>query len=93
MSGDLHKELASGATGEASRLASVVEALEAQLDQAEAEAAIVAEWDAERIDVLRQGLRLPRFADVEAIGAELARAQQELDAVQALRRRLSQHEG
>jgi hypothetical protein len=85
---ELASELVSGAAGEAARLADIVEALESAHARAAAERSLVADWPRDRLQVLREGLRNPRFADEEGLAAELAQARSQLDAVQDLRRRL-----
>jgi hypothetical protein len=83
------EELASSAAVEAGRLAGAIAALQSALAQAEAERGLVADWPPERLEALRAGLRHPRFGDVEGYGAELARAQAELGAIDDLRRTLA----
>jgi len=56
---------------------------------AQAELELVADWTAERLDLLRAALRRPRFGDVPGYTAELERAEAELASVQELRRRLA----
>ena len=90
---DLRSELAAVAGGEASRLADVIAGLERDLARAEAEAALVTGWSAERIATLRSAMRMPRYADVDGVRAELALATAELEAVRDLRRRLRHADG
>jgi hypothetical protein len=85
---DFRSDLAAAAGGEAARLTDVIAGLERDLAQAEAEAAVVTGWPADRIATLRTAMRMPRYADVEGVRAELALAAAELEAVQDLRRRL-----
>jgi hypothetical protein len=67
----------------------VVETLEDAHRQAQAERALVAGWSDEQVQVLREGLRQPRFADEAGLAAELAQASAELAAVRALRDHLA----
>jgi hypothetical protein len=90
---EMASELASGAAGEAARLADIVEALESAHARAVMERSLVADWPPERLQVLREGLRNPRFAGHEGLAAELAEARAQLDAVQDLRRRLHRARG
>jgi hypothetical protein len=82
------EDLRASAGAEASRLAAVVRALEDRLAVARAERALLAEWTEEQVADLRTGMRMPRFADVGGVGAELAEARAQLEAVSALRRGL-----
>ena len=84
------EELAAGAGAEAARLAALVETLGQAVRQAEGEALLVEGWPPARLELLRAGLRRPRFADVGGLRAELDQVEAELDAVQALCRRLAQ---
>jgi hypothetical protein len=90
---DIRSDLVAVAGGEATRLVDVIGGLERDLARAEAEAAFVTGWSAERIATLRSAMRMPRYADVEGVHAELALARAELEAVQDLRRRLRDEGG
>lgn len=82
-------EIISVAAGEAARLDELVELLEAGLARALVEASYLEGLAPDRIEVLRDGLRQPRFADVPGFEDELATARAELAMVQELRRRLA----
>lgn len=82
-------DLRETAAAEAARLGQVVRALEDRVAVARAERALVAEWTDEQVEDLRTGMRMPRFADVEVVSAELAEARTQYEAVEALRRGLS----
>lgn len=89
MHGDQADELLASAAAEAGRLSDVVATLQAALAQAQGELDLVRDWPPDRLAVLRNGLRRPRFADVQGLSMELETARQELEAVQELRRRAS----
>jgi hypothetical protein len=82
-------DLRASAAAEADRLSQVVATLEDRLAVTRAERALVAEWTPEQIADLREGMRMPRFADVEEVERQLAEARAQLDAVEALRRGLA----
>jgi hypothetical protein len=82
-------DLRASAGAEAARLAQVVRTLEDRVAVARAEAMLVAEWTPEQVEDLRQGMRMPRFADVEEVERQLTEARAQLDAVEALRRGLA----
>jgi len=86
-------DLRASAGAEAARLAQVVRTLEDRVAVARAERALVAEWSPEQIEDLRQGMRMPRFADVEEVERQLTEARGQLDAVEALRRGLGGAKG
>lgn len=86
---DMYRELLQRAAGEASRLVEVVDELTERLAIAEAQHALVADWQLSRVALVRSAMREPTFADVAGCTAELERAEAELAAVQELRRRLA----
>lgn len=88
MSRDGHDELRRSAASEMERLREIVATLESALEAATAERELVADWEPERMSAVRSALRQPRFADVEAIRAELDQARRELRALEDLRLRL-----
>jgi hypothetical protein len=83
------EELFASAAAEAARLAELVDSVAERVAVAQSELELVADWPAERIELLRAALRRPRFADVPGYTGELERAEAELASVQELRRRLA----
>ncbi len=86
---DMYRELLTQAAAEATRLVEIVDELTEALAVAESQHALVADWPASRVELVRAALRQERFADVTGFSAELERAEAELATVQELRRRLS----
>lgn len=85
----MHRALLSRAVDEATRLVELVDELTEKLAIAESQHALVGDWPAARIELVRAALQKPEFADVAGCSAALERAEAELAAVQELRRRLA----